>query len=257
MNNFFLGVFITSVLQLSDLPAGTNAVGFIPENSTQLTEYLDTIDNTLTPVIGIDTFYKENGVYTYKSPQELKTALSNSKHFSGVVFMLNEPCWYASHMGQSCDDALAVFSQVKKDFPLVEFFHVEAYPELDRQMATYGHMKFLPEADHVGFDCYRPFHDCYGKDHFYYLANLYNSAYVNNHNIKVFVVPGAFVHPSYMPTVNMTIQHIRDYVDVVTQYKEFVSGVGFFTWGDVDDIKGASHNYLLREEIQKSFKVLQ
>lgn len=257
MSNFLFGVLISSVLQVAEVEPFSNAVSFMPEDHLQVTEYLNEIDNRMVPVIIINDFYRQaDGKFYHTDSAPLKQALADSSHFGRIVFMWDEPLMHAYRSGQAKMSALAVMRQVKADFPGVEFAHIEAYSEIYRQfIEDYGNLTLFYDADHIGFDCYGKFSGCGGPDvpeipQMIYLATIHNAIKNNNSSAKVFLVPGAFKHENHFPTEMDAINQLQEYYAVWANNKEHVSGMGLFTWGNIQHIVGASNNGELSDYIQ-------
>jgi len=257
MNNLLIGVLISAVAQVAEVENFSTAVSFIPENEIQVTEYLDEIDNRLVPVIVINKFFKDPaGRFSYRPTPQLKQALSDSAHFGRLVFMWDEIMLHGRRAGQEKAELLEVMQQVKLDYPGVEFAHIEAYAELYQQyMENYGKLTLFFDAEHIGFDCYGKFSGCGGGEvpeisQMIYLAVIYNAIKSENSNAKIFLVPGAFVHPDHYPTEMDTINQLQEYNYVLDNNKQHISGMGLFTWGDVNVTIGARNNSYLSDYIE-------
>jgi len=240
LNNILAGWLVMTLGSVDiAIENSATAVSFVPENNLEVTEYLDKIDNRVTPVIVIDHLYIENGRYVYKEPSLLKSALSESKHFSRIVFMFDEPMWRARNNGQNPEEVKHIMSAIKADFPNVEFAVIYAYAELfDRYMENYGVLDLWYEADHVGFDCYGKFNGCGGGHvpeipQMTYLSMLYADNTRNGGNAKMFLVPGAFLNGSSFSDENLVIKQLYDYAQAANMNRKYVSGFGLFTMDDV------------------------
>lgn len=240
MNNFLFGLLITAVSQVSEVVDISSAVAFMPTNHYQVTEYLDEIDNRVTPIVVINTMYQDqSGRFVYNDGLLLKQALAESKHFSRIIFMWDEPLHNGILAGQSRDEVLDIMSKVKLDFPGVEFAHIEAFTDLFYQyMTQQGNLKLFYEADHIGFDCYGNFDGCggFGVPEIHqmtYMNVIYHQIKKNKSNAKIFMVPGAFINDLYMTDEQQVIEQLYDYANAYQNNHPHVSGFGVFTWGDV------------------------
>jgi hypothetical protein len=205
---------------------------------------LNEIDNRAVPVIIINEFFRDSAghfVYDAQSAAELKSALSASSHFSRISFMFDEWLWRASLVGQDSAEVLAVMADVKAEFPGVELIQIESFVNLYEQyMANYGQLDLFYDADMIGFDCYGPFDGCGGFGvpeipQLTYLSIIYNQIQQNNSQAKIFLVPGAFTNPTAFTDEQVVIDQLHDYAWTYEQNKEYIGGMGIFTWGSLDD----------------------
>lgn len=224
----------------------SNAISFIPMNNTDVTEYLSEIDNRVTPVMVIDHLYVENGKYVYKEPAALKQAISKSGQFGRMVFMFDEPLWRARRHGQNPEEVKLIMSQIRADFPGVEFATIYAYAELyNRYMENYGELDLWYGGEHIGFNCYGKFHGCGGGhvpeiSQMTYLSLLYSDNLMNGGNAKIFMVPGAFKNEGAFSDNKVVIDQLHDYAQAANMNREYVSGFGLFTLDNVNLQNGGS-----------------
>lgn len=256
------GIFVTALSQVAEVEPYSNAISFKPESTQETVAYLNEIDNSMVPIVGIDYYYLgADGKYSYKDPAPLKAALRSSDHYSKLIFMWDEPCWRGRNNNQSCQEILDMMSQVKADFPGVEVFHVEAWAELQAQMIVDGKMHLFLEAEHIGFDCYSDFFNCAGLTHLWYLSNILAEIEAGNSNAKLFLVPGAYLgEGNHMNTQEQVVQHIQDYTNFTSMYFErcdCISGLGFFTWGNLAGIYGAKNYVPIQEALINSYNTLK
>ena len=262
--NLLFGVLISALVQVNEVEPFSNAVSFIPENEAQVTDYLNEVDNRMVPVIIINQFFQDqDGRFIYKESPNLRYALSQSSHFGRIVFMWDEIMMHGRAAGQNKEELIQVMQQVKADYPGVEFAHIEAYRELFAQyMEDYGKLTLFFDADHLGFDCYGPFDGCGDETtpaipQIIYLAVIHNAIEQNNSNAKIFLVPGAFKHDNHFPTEMDTINQLQEYVAVLNQNREHVSGIGLFTWGDIQHITGARSNADLASYVETMLSTIK
>ena len=247
INTILAGWLVTTLSSVSvALDNNSTAISFLPQNNAQVTEYLTEINNRSVPVIVIDHLYLQNGQYVYRDPTALRDAISQSGQFGRLVFMFDEPLWRARRSGQDPEEVKLIMSQIRADFPQVEFATIYAYAELfNRFMENNGELNLWYEGEHVGFDCYGKFHSCGGAgipeiSQMTYLSVLYTDMQFNGSKAKMFLVPGAFMNEGAMSDQNIVIDQLHDYAQVANLNKDYVSGFGLFTMDDVNFGNGGS-----------------
>lgn len=262
INNIIAGVLVTSLTQVAEVENHVNAIAFMPMDTAELTEYLDVMNNRFTPVIVINDFYRdEANMFVHNDPSILRNAISKSVHFGRVAFMFDEWLHHGTHSGQSRDEVLAIMKLIQKDFPGVEFVHIEAFTDIYNQMQSGQPLKLLWSAQHIGFDCYGDFENCGGfgasdRPIMDYLVDIYNGIIANQSKAKIFLVPGAFMNPLFFDDEVKVMQHLEEYTMTAIEYRDYISGFGVFTWGSFHqggtDIIGARENTNIKAKVIQS-----
>lgn len=257
MNSLLFGVLVTAVFQVAEVVDKSNAIAFIPEDHIHITQYLNEIDNRAVPVIVINEFYRDDsGRFVYVPPEWLKHALEESKHFGRIAFMWDEPLHHGVMSGQNRSEVIQVMRQVKADFPGVEMIHIEAFTDLYAQyMENYGYLELFYEADHIGFDCYGSFESCGGfgvpeLPQMVYMTTIFNQIEVNKSDAKIFMVPGSFVDDGIGASESIMIDQLNSYALAYERNRQYVSGFGVFTWGDLGPITGARNIPPMKQAVE-------
>lgn len=264
--NMLIGVRITDIAQVNEVIDFSTAVAFKPSSLTELTEYLDEINNRLTPVIVITEYFLSDGLYVNTNPQPLRDAILDSKHIGRIVFMFDEPLWRARRNGQDPDDVINIMRQIKANFYGVEFAHIEAYAELYKQyIENHGKLTLFLDADHIGFDCYGKFCSCGGDGipeipQLTYLQEIYNAIQQSCSNAKIFLVPAAFSNKHFFDSDDDVIQQFNNYVSLIDGNiygnSKIISGIGAFIWGDMTEngvlFEGARNNPAIKNVVVES-----
>ena len=254
MNNMILGVLLVNLSLMHTVPEGSNTVAYMPESKYEITQFLNALDNRYQAMIKIDSFYLNNGRYTYRNPADIYDAVFQSNYHGDIIWLFDEPIWRATE--QTDDEVLSILRRIVKDFPSDQFFHVEAAPIILRQMEDSGQVNLLTEADYVGFNCYGPVDNCYGKHHLWYLGNMYQNIYRSGSNARLFITAGSFLHRDFM-TENQIISHILDYTSLVMKYPNYLGGgLGFFLWDRYQDFSGAVENPRISQATSASLSIL-
>jgi len=268
MNSLIVGALLTTFISLPDTGPDANAFGSMVRNAQQVELQLNVADGIHSPVLFIDQLYTdENGIYSYRTPDEITDAIKRSGHFGRIIFAFDEPYWRARHTGQNPEEVRMVMEMAQADFPTVEFMVIYAYAELyHRYVADPTDLKLWLGVEHVGMDCYGDWNGCGGGVEgvpdvpiYVYLEELYKIIQVSGSSAKLFLVPGAFTVDwiNGMNTQEQAVQHIDDYVTWAKDNSEKISGFGAFVWDDFNGIIGAKNLPLVKEKLLWAFKEMR
>ena len=245
MNGMIVGVLITAIAQMGEVAPVSNSVAYLPNTLVEVTEFLNEADRfNLTPVIVIDKYYLDaSSKYTHVTPGPLKQAIRDSNHIGKILFMYDEPGLRGRRNGQTMAEILPVFDLIKQDFHGVEFVHIESFAEMYWQkQENNGRLSLYMDADHIGFNCYGKFEKCGNPaigvpelPQLNYLADIHSEIVFSNSTAKIFLVPGAFMGGNFFESEAEVIAQLDDYAMVASDYKDYVSGMGVFIWGDFHD----------------------
>lgn len=261
MNGMIVGGLLTMFMQLPATGPDANAFGVIVNNPQQIELQMNIAGGHHMPILFIDRLYAdENGIYSYRTPDEIITAMHNSNHIGRVIFAWDEPFWRARNTGQNPEEVRMVMEMVKADFPTVEFMVIYAYAELlERYLQDPTDLKLYLGVEHVGMDCYGFWNGC-GEDPVpisVYLEELYKIVQAEGSNAKLFLVPGAFTADWLDMTQEDVVQHIDDYVNWAKANREKISGFGAFVWGNYQSVIGTENLPLVKEKLLWAFKEMR
>ena len=262
MNSMIVGALITAISQMVEVAPYSNSVAYLPNDLVEVTQFLDEADKlNLTPVIVIDKYYLDvSNKYTYVDPSPLKQAIRDSNHIGRILFMYDEPGLRGRRNGQTMSEILPVFDLIKKDFHGVEFVHIESFAEMYWQkQENNGRLSLYMDAEHIGFNCYGKFEKCGNPaigvpevHQLTYLADIHSEIVFSNSDSKIFLVPGAFMGGDFFESESEVTTQLDDYASVAVDYRDYVSGMGVFIWGDFHDgynqLSGARSLPLVKEK---------
>lgn len=249
----FHGLKISDKTQIEEIEGFANSFAYWPSSVDDLREILEYNQGRLLPFIEMARYFfnSEKGIYEWRDITELKQALGHEK----IVITLDEPLW---HVRTACNSGKtyacaeinlnykttqAIFTRLKYELGY-QMAHIEAYQELNLQKQAYPdrNVIVIKSADHVAFDCYGHFDNCGGRPQMEYGQWVYDT--IKGTGKKMLLVPGAF-------DFDGVIQQLRDYFYTYKSYLDTFSGLGVFTWGDSNGIKGARNYPDIAAEVKK------
>ena len=249
----FHGLKISEKTQIEEIESFANSFAYWPESVEDLREILAHNQGRLLPFIEMARYFfnSEKGIYEWRDITALKQALGHEK----IIITLDEPLWHirmeciagkqaaCSEIAINYKTTQAIFTRLKYELGY-QMAHIEAYQELNlqKEKAPDKNVIMIRSADHVAFDCYGHFDDCGGRPQMEYGQWVYDT--IKGTGKKMLLIPGAF-------DFDGVIQQLHDYFHVYNLYPDVFSGIGVFTWGDSNGIKGARNYPEIAAEVEK------
>lgn len=249
----FQGLKIADKNQIEEIEHFANSFAYWPQSTDDLKDILNHNQGRLLPWIEMARYFfnSEKGIYEWRDITELKRVLGQEK----IVIALDEPLWYVrractdgkveacSEIAINYKTTQAIFTRLKYELGY-QMAHIEAYQELNlqKQARPNKNVIMIKSADHVAFDCYGHFDSCGGRPQTEYGQWVYDT--IKGTGKKMLLIPGAF-------DFDGVIQQLHDYFDIYKHNQDIFSGLGVFTWGDSNGIKGARNYPEIAAEVER------
>jgi|CXWL01.1.fsa_nt_gi hypothetical protein len=249
----FHGLKIAEPYQIDEIQHFSNSFAFWPESTDSLREILDYNQGRLLPFIEMARYFfnSEKGIYEWRDIAPIKQALKNDK----IVITLDEPLWHVrkgcgagstfacAEIESNYKTTQAIFTRLKYELGY-QMAHIESYQEIvwQKEASPDENVIIIKSADQVGFNCYGHFDSCKGHPQMKYGQWVYDA--IKDTGKKMLLVAGAFDFDGVR-------DQLIEYFNVYKQYKEIFSGLGVFTWGDSNGIKGARDYPDIAAEVER------
>lgn len=256
-----IGVLIMEPSQVNEVIEFSSVVGINPTTEQEFRSYLDEVDNRVDLIVSIgQNFLTNRGVYEYNQYvlDIITLTLEDSNFNRKIVFAIDEPMWRvrtACFEGEqaACNDVDANYSQslnalleisdyLRANVPNSEIMHIESYAELYMQYDNASEFYLMYHAEHIAFNCYGQLDNCGGAfgvpmlDQMLYIQSMYGQIKLNNSNAEIFLFTGLFVDGVFFETEEDMLQQLNDYVNLFTTYREYLSGIGGYSWGSFFEV---------------------
>lgn len=256
------GTVLTDSSQIDEVAAYSNAFGFAPSTTDDITEYLNVNNNRLLPVISINHLLlnSETGLYRHDVNNIIQAIEKADIHNHEFLFLIDEPLWMIrsacreKNQPAACNEitnnytkTLATFRKVgellRQRFPGSGIMHIESWAELaiQKQQRPHDHVIMLDDAEYLGFDCYGDIDSC-GSHEYGYRNQIEYGTWVWNTMLvlesqkpidrKLFLVPGSFLMDEGPNDIDKLLKQLGFYAWVL-QASDKIGGFGAFLWGDM------------------------
>ena len=251
-----IGALITEASQVEEVVGFSNAFSPAVDNLSELPPYLRANANRMLPILNIGPFVVDPTTGVLRSDQyrvvsDIVTAVS-SNHSGAALFYFDEllwhirvACWHgkqlacnevAQRYANTLTQVRAIGQELRRRIPGAGMMHVEAYEELNQQMAAWNEIVMLDDTEYLAFDCYGAIHDCGGRAQAEYLCWIINARdaleLANPIGRKIFLVAGAFKDFYAFPADNRVIDQMRAYFQALDS-SDIYGGIGAFSWGNI------------------------
>ncbi len=256
------GAFLTNIAHIDEVTAYSNAFGFAPRNTNEITRFLDANKNKLIPVIKINHLLlnKKTGVYHHNINKIINAIEKSNISDREILFLMDEPLWSIrteckkKNKTAACMevenryidtiDTLRIAGELLREkFPGSGVIHIEAWAELAIQKKEYPaeNVIMLNDAEYLGFDCYGAIDYC-GSTEYGFHSHIDYGTWVwetmiamESHNEigrKLFLVPGTFLADGYFADDVEIIEQLEVYAWIMHHFNK-IGGFGAFLWSDM------------------------